>query len=75
MLQKTFHPKAVSHLEFETIEVIHTCFSIEKRDRVLNRVRSWLMTNFLTLTENLKSTAHLIFEKMDLHDGLLISSA
>ena len=29
-----------------------------------------VMIAFLTLTENLKSTAHFIFEKMELHDGV-----
>ena len=28
------------------------------------------MNTFLTLTENLKSTTHFIFEKMEVHDGM-----
>ena len=34
-----------------------------------------LVSKLVPVTENLKPTAHFIFEKMDLHDGLLISSA
>ena len=32
------------------------------------------MTTFLTTSNNLKSTAHFIFEKMDLHDGVFKKS-
>ena len=34
-----------------------------------------LVSKLVPLTENLKPTAYFIFERMELHDGLLISSA